>query len=113
MKPIKRFGSATASKCWTASQNEPRFMAACRLSNVFSSDGSITASRFISTLGVRLICAYLRASSRNRHSFALACSCAHPGTAKGREIEKGNLSYLAIDERCARVNVKTEREHRK
>jgi len=35
-------------------------MAACRLSKVFSSDGSITASRFTPTLEVRLICLPLR-----------------------------------------------------
>src|SRR5206468_555206 len=56
MRPIKRFGIAAASNCWMAFQNEPTFMAACRHSKVFSSDGSITASRFMTTLDVRFIC---------------------------------------------------------
>src|SRR5947199_1588728 len=55
MRPIKRFGIAAASNCLMAFQNEPRFMAACKLSKVFSSDGSITASRFMPTLEIRLI----------------------------------------------------------
>ena len=82
MRPIKRFGIAAASNCWMAFQNEPRFMAACRLSKVFSSDGSITASRFMPPLEVRFICLPRAASSRGRRSFALALGCAHSRNAQ-------------------------------
>src|SRR5437667_12109170 len=77
MRPIKRFGIAAASSCWMAFQNEPTFMAACRLSNVFSSDGSITASRFMPTLDVRFICLPRAGCSRSRVSFFVALGCAH------------------------------------
>src|SRR5436190_11967505 len=72
MRPIKRFGIAAASNCWMAFQNEPTFMAACRLSSAFSSDGSITASRFMPTLEVRFICPPRAAYPRSRASFAVA-----------------------------------------
>jgi hypothetical protein len=68
-----------------AFQNEPTFMAACRLSNVFSSDGSITASRFMPTLGVRFTC---DSSSRDRHTFTRAHGCLIPETCINREIKK-------------------------
>ena len=55
MRPIKRFGSAAASNFWMAFQNEPTSIAACRVSKVFSSDGSINASHFMLTLEVRFI----------------------------------------------------------
>src|SRR6266511_5026240 len=103
MRPIKRFGIAAASNCWMAFQNEPRLMAACRLSKVFSSDGSITASRFMPTLDVRFICLPRAAYSRSRVSFAVALGCAHsPGDAQQSGNEKGNLSYLALIQHCAR-----------
>src|SRR6266567_5220203 len=77
MRPIKRFGIAAASNCWMAFQNEPTSIAACKLSKVFSSDGSITASRFMLTLEIR----FIRASSmRNRPSFCPSppeAGCAH------------------------------------
>src|SRR6266508_6336542 len=99
MRPIKRFGIAAASNCWMAFQNEPRLMAACRLSKVFSSDGSITASRFMPTLDVRFICLPRAAYSRSRVSFAVSLGCAHsPGDAQQSGNQKGNLSYLAINQ---------------
>src|SRR5439155_18714105 len=77
MRPIKRFGIAAESNCWMAFQNEPTFMAACRLSKVFSSDGSITASRFMPTLEIR----FIRGSfMRSRPSFCPSppeAGCAH------------------------------------
>src|SRR5438876_3978984 len=78
MRPIKRFGIAAASSCWIAFQNEPTFMAACRLSKVFSNDGSITASRFMPTLEVRFICLPRAAYSRSRVSFAVALAALIP-----------------------------------
>src|SRR5205807_7034099 len=104
MRPIKRFGIAAESNCWMAFQNEPTFMAACRLSNVFSSDGSITASRFMPTLEVRFICLPRAAYSRSRVSFAVGLGCAHSRNAQQSENEKGNLSYLAIIQYCARLH---------
>src|SRR5437867_5392199 len=104
MRPIKRFGIAAASNCWMAFQNEPRFMAACRLSNVLSSDGSITASRFMTTLEVRFICLLRAVYSRSRVCFAVVLAAAHsPGDAQQSGNEKGNLSYLAITKHCASV----------
>src|SRR6184192_516257 len=89
MRPIKRFGIAAASNCWIAFQNEPRLMAACRLSKVFSSDGSITASRFMTTLEVRFICLPRAVYSRSRVCFAVAFGCAHsPGTLNNRETKR-------------------------
>src|SRR6266481_6201826 len=103
MRPIKRFGIAAASNCWMAFQNEPTFIAACRLSNVFSSDGSITASRFLLTLEVRFICLLRAAYSRSDRAFAVALGCAHSRNAQRSRNEKGNLSYLAIIQYCARL----------
>src|SRR6266496_3822255 len=78
MRPIKRFGIAAASNSWMAFQNEPRFMAACRLSNVLSNDGSITASRFMLTLEIRFICLPRDAYSRSRVCFAVASAALSP-----------------------------------
>src|SRR5213080_4834862 len=78
MRPIKRFGIAAASNCWMAFQNEPTFMAACRQSKVFSSDGSITASRFMPTLEVRFICLPRAVYSRSRVCFAVALAALIP-----------------------------------
>src|SRR5438876_9401173 len=96
MRPIKRFGIAAASNCWMAFQNEPTFMAACRHSKVFSSDGSITASRFMPTLDVHFIYLPRAAYSRSRVSFAVASGCAYSRNAQQSENKKGNLSYLAL-----------------
>src|SRR6266404_1263390 len=103
MRPIKRFGIAAASNCSMAFQNEPTFMAACRHSKVFSSDGSITASRFMLTLDVRFICLPRAAYSRSRFFFAVALGCAHSRNAQQSGNEKGNLSYLALIQHYASV----------
>src|SRR6266705_7139215 len=104
MRPIKRFGIATASNSWMAFQNEPRFMAACRLSNVLSSDGSITVSSFMTTLEVRFICLLRAVYSRRRVCFAVALTALiPPEDAQQSGNQKGNLSYLAITKHCASV----------
>src|SRR6266481_6228686 len=104
MRPIKRLGIAAESNCWMAFQNEPTSIAACRLSKVFSSDGSITASRFMPTLEVRFICLLRAAYSRSRASFAVALGCAHSRNTQQSRNEKGNLSYLALIQYCARLH---------
>ena len=71
-----------------AFQNEPRFMAAWRLSKVFSSDGSITASRFMSTLEVRLISLSLRLMLARPAFFTQAKAALIPGALNNREIKK-------------------------
>src|SRR2546425_6685353 len=88
MRPIKRFGIAAASNCWMAFQNEPRFMAACRLSKVFSSDGSITASRFMPSLEVRFICLPPRRILAQPRFFAVALGRAHSRNAQQSRNQK-------------------------
>jgi len=63
-------------------------MAACRLSKVFSNDGSITASRFMSTLEVRLISLSLRLMLARSVFFTQAKAALIPGTLNNREIKK-------------------------
>src|SRR6266550_4683482 len=82
MRPIKRFGIAAESNCWMAFQNEPRFMAACKLSKVFSSDGSITASRFMPTLELRFISLSLRLMLAQLAFFTQAKAALIPGNAQ-------------------------------
>src|SRR6266705_3184815 len=103
MRPIKRFGIAAESNCWMAFQNEPTSIAACRLSKVFSSDGSITASRFMPTLELRLISLSLRLMLAQLAFFTQAKAALIPGNAQQSGNQKGNLSYLAIIQHCASV----------
>jgi len=86
-----------------AFQNEPTFMAACRLSSVFSSDGSISASRFMQPWRFRFICLLRAAYSCSRVSFCRSLRLRSFPERSTSEIKKGNLSYLALIQHCASV----------
>src|SRR5439155_24355228 len=109
MRPIERFGIAAASNCWMAFQNEPTFMAACRQSNVFSSDGSITASRFMPTLEVRFICLPRAVYSRSRVYLAVALAAlippGRPTIGKPKSQPKLPVDHQALRERSNYANV--------
>jgi hypothetical protein len=64
------------------------------------------------TLEVRFICLFSRLILAQPPFVVREPKAAPiPERFNNREIKKGNLSYLAMIERCATVNAKQERKH--